>query len=370
MNLSNNMKIAIIIDTLRSGGKERRLVELIKGLHREYQAKIALVLLSKEIHYEEILHMDIDIHYLERKWDKDPTIFNKFYKVCKNFKPEIIQSWDSMSSIYAAPVAKLLNVKFVNAMIYDAPYPFKPWSRKWTRSKITFPLSHAIIGNSQAGLEAYQAPKAKSHLIYNGYDFRRLDYPEPTEKLRTKFKIETENVVGMVATYSHHKDHPTLIQAAQKILEQRDDVTFLCVGGTKGAYKREAEALILDKNKTRVILADAQNPIEPVINLFTMGVLATYTEGISNAIMEYMAMAKPVVATDGGGTKELVRHKETGFLVKREDPEDLATRIVYLLDHPQEATIMGQVGQQRIKDTFNLSKMTSTFNTIYKKLLK
>ena len=48
--------------------------------------------------------------------------------------------------------------------------------------------------------------------------------------------------------------------------------------------------------------------------------LSTFTEGISNSIMEYMALGKPVIATDGGGTKEIVDDGETGFLIGQSDP--------------------------------------------------
>ena len=73
-----------------------------------------------------------------------------------------------------------------------------------------------------------------------------------------------------------------------------------------------------------------------MVNVFDIGVLATHGEGISNSIMEYMALGKPVVASEGGGTCELVQDGITGFLVPRRDPQALAARISQLLDD-QEA---------------------------------
>jgi len=60
-------------------------------------------------------------------------------------------------------------------------------------------------------------------------------------------------------------------------------------------------------------------------------------EGISDAVMEYMALGKPVIATDGGGTKELVIDNSTGYLIKPESAKDLARKILYLLEHHETA---------------------------------
>ena len=106
------MKILYIIDSLTAGGKERRLVELIKGLKDYPDIQCDLAIMSNDIHYRYVFCQDIRIHYLIRKWKKDPKIFLKLYRLCKEFNPDIIHSWGSMPSVYALPIAKILKVKF------------------------------------------------------------------------------------------------------------------------------------------------------------------------------------------------------------------------------------------------------------------
>ena len=62
---------------------------------------------------------------------------------------------------------------------------------------------------------------------------------------------------------------------------------------------------ILHEYSNKFIFLTKQDDIESIINIFDIGILATFTEGISNSIIEYMALAKPVIATDGGGTSEI-----------------------------------------------------------------
>ena len=103
-----------------------------------------------------------------------------------------------------------------------------------------------------------------------------------------------------------------------------------------------------------------------------MGILATNNdinqEGISNSIMEYMALKKPVIATAGGGTNELVLNNITGFLINQKTPQEMQEKIEFLLDNQDIAERMGQKGKERIQQEFNIEKMTNSYLDIYNKL--
>ena len=85
--------------------------------------------------------MDISMHFLIRKCRKDPLIFFRIFKLCREVKPDIIHSWGAMPSIYSFPIASILGIKFINAMIRNAPRKIKIFSKLWIISKITFPFS-------------------------------------------------------------------------------------------------------------------------------------------------------------------------------------------------------------------------------------
>ena len=109
------------------------------------------------------------------------------------------------------------------------------------------------------------------------------------------------------------------------------------------------------------------------MHAFDIGVLLNNTkghgEGISNAIMEYMAAGLPVIATDAGGTPELVKDKISGFLVPAFDPEIVVGKINYLLKNEQIRKEMGQKGRKIIEAEFNLGKMVSSYLNLYQNLL-
>ena len=142
----------------------------------------------------------------------------------------------------------------------------------------------------------------------------------------------------------------------------RSDVVFVAVGDgeTLQASKEMAAGVAAIK-----FLGQRKN-VEEIVETFDVGVLSTFTEGISNSIMEYMALRKPVVATEGGGTKELVVDGETGFLVPPKNPDALAAKIEYLLDNPEIARHMGDAGEARLRRKFSTARMVEETVELYK----
>jgi glycosyltransferase involved in cell wall biosynthesis len=126
-------------------------------------------------------------------------------------------------------------------------------------------------------------------------------------------------------------------------------------------------------NSKRIIFTGIRNDVESIVTIFDIGILLTdlekHGEGISNSIMEYMALGKPVIATDGGGTKELVIDGETGFLIPQKSPKLLAEKIDYLLNNEPLRKRLGTKGKERIQKEFSLDKMVSEHIKLYEELL-
>ncbi len=361
------MRILFITDSLVTGGKERRLTELLKVLTLSSTTEIQLVLMNHDIHYKEVLDLDVKINYIIRKTKKDLSVFRKLYAICKDFNPEILHCWDSMTAFYSLPVCKLLGIKMVNGMVIDSPSKQNIFNKHWLRAKLTFPFSDIIIGNSMAGLSAYNAPMQKSKLIHNGFSFERIANIKPSQLIHDQLGIKTQYVIGMVASFSELKDYKTYFNAAQLLLKKRNNITFVAIGEKTDSFI--AESLIKNDAKQHFRLLGRRTDVESYINIMDICVLSTFTEGISNSILEYMAMGKPVIATSGGGTNEIVVDQETGFLVNPSDPEELALKMELLLNDKILRMKMGKAGKDRIAEHFSIKKMVNEYIDVYHNLL-
>ncbi len=358
-----------------AGGKERRLNELLKKLSSVPGIDFELVLMSKEIHYKNILESDIPIHFLIRSSKKDLSVFRKFYKICKNYRPDIIHCWNSMAAIYSIPAAKILGIKLINGMVVDTPVKRNIINKSWLRARLTFPFSKMIIGNSHAGLEAYKAPANKSLCIYNGMDFTRFKtLKEPSQVLDEIFgKVSTGLfIVGMVAAFEDRKDYATLIKAAVTLVAENEIIRFILVGD--GANFNEIKNSVPICFSNKIIFLGRRPDVESIGNIFDIGVLLTDTrfhgEGISNSIIEYMALGKPVIATRGGGTTEVVIDGINGFLIDPHNNEQLIEKIETLFTQRERGYEMGKVGHKMAVEKFDATVMSNHYIESYDKLIK
>jgi len=314
------MRILLLTNNLWAGGKERRLVALIKGFLKYPDIELHLVTFSDRIHYKEIFELGVPITILKRVPKQNPLVFYRFFKLCKKWKPDLIHSWSSMSSIWAIPTSSLLRIKLINGNIADAPSGMNIFDKRLFRARLTFPFSNVIVGNSLAGLDAYNVPKSKRVCIYNGFDINRISNLEEEQTIREKFAI----------------------------------------------YQR----MIPDKFASRFVFTGLQINVESIVNIFDIGVLSTYSEGISNAILEYMALEKPTVATLGGGTVETIENGKTGFLIPQASPQTMVDKLNYLLENESEMKKMGMLAKQRLESVFGIQNMMNAYYELYVKTNK
>ncbi len=363
------MKVLFIIDSLKSGGKERRLVSLLEGFYSYKDIDMELVTLSDEIHYKSILKTDIKIHFLKRDLRKDLGLLSKFNKILNSFNPDLVHCWDNIAAIHFAPICKIKKIPFVNSMITAAPYTNR-LSKRYFTNAISYPFSEVILSNSQSGLDNLFVPKKKQKVIYNGFNFDRIENLRDKESTYREFKIDKEKlIIGMVASFTNHKDYTTLLRAA-KLLKDKFSIVMIGDGENMEEMKKLAKELSLEN----VYFLGRQTDVESIVNIFDVGVLLSNTdvhgEGISNAIIEYMALGKPVIATDGGGTNELVINEVTGFLIEHKKPEHFFEKVVYLTQNPKIARQMGENGKKRIKEYFTIDKMVSETYKLYTKTIQ
>lgn len=355
------------IDKLSAGGKERQCVELVKYLAARGDYTVCIVTMEANLFYTELQSLPrVHVVHMPRYIKHDPTLFWRFLRLCWRLRPAAITAWHPMAAIFSLPAARLLRIKLMSAIIQDAPAVLTPTLKR--RSTLIFALSDSIIGNSAAGIQVYQPPAKKTALIYSAYDLARLSRPPDPHYLRRAFAIHTQYIVGMVATFSQFKDQPTLIAAAAIVLAQRNDVTFVMIGG--GPTLPACRALVPPGQAANIrITGEVAVPTEDLVAGFDIGVLITFTEGISNSIMEYMILGKPVVATDGGGTCELVLNGESGLLVPPRDAAAVAAALLRLLDDGSCRHAMGARGRRRIESEFSADHVFKRYCAEYDRLL-
>lgn len=361
------MKILFFLESLHAGGKERRSVELMRYLKKQPENDILLVLTEDEIHYEEVHHIDVNITVLKRKGIKyDPSLFMRFMKVCRSFRPDLIHAWGKMATFYAIPSKLMLGIPLVSSLIADSSRSYGSFSRYAALLRTNLFFSDAILSNSYAGLDSYRIRSGKAKVIYNGVSLTRFHISPDISAVRKELGIRTKFVVVMVASFSLFKDYDLFADVASEMLRKRDDVSFVAIGDGPelGRIRNRIEA----EKITNLILAGRRKDVENIVAASDIGLLCTKKEGISNSIIEYMALGKPVIVTDiDGGSRELVVEGETGYCIRR-DRDEIVKLINKLLNDTELASALGNNGKKRIEKYFSIDKMGAEFSSLYRKL--
>ena len=243
------------------------------------------------------------------------------------------------------------------------------FSKDWLRSKLTFPFSRLIVANSHAGLNAFHASHRKSRVIYNGYDFGRNANLLDPSLLRVKYKLTGKIVITMIAGFYQRKDYETFCRTAEKLKSGHEDLVFMAIGDgyNQGYYKSKYGQL------QNLLLTGKIEDVESYVNMCDIGVLLSnpkvHKEGISNSLMETMAFGKPVIATKGGGTNELIEDGVSGILIEPGSVADFENALFRILNDPDFARQLGDSAKIRIQEMFSIQKMVQSTIEIYSEVL-
>lgn len=328
-----------------------------------------VVLMKKEIHYEKFITLGIPYRIIDRKYfKKHPKPFFEFYRICKSFNPDVIHTWGSMVTFYALPCKLFLKKPLLNFQIQNAPESLSRFSFDRIISGPNFFFSDVIVANSQAGMNVYGIKKKHAKVIYNGIVMDRIENLLPPAEVKGKYKIHTKYLVVMSARFSPTKKNNLFVEIANYICDQRDDISFFSLGDGDSSIYESCQALI--KYPDRIKLPGRIDDVENIVNASDLGVLFTHGEGISNSIMEYMALGKPVIAHGIGGTKEIIQDEVSGLLINNDSVIEIAGKIIGLIDDHERSEKMGLVGKRIIEEQFTIDRMGLEFEKIYKGLLQ
>lgn len=352
------------------GGKERQLFYLIRELSSIYS--IQLIILNKSIHFKGLYTLPIKMVTIDQNQKYAIRSIAKINKCLKEFKPDIMHHYDIVSQLISIPYILWYHPYVINGSIRYAGNLKKTILFR-VLQKIAYKTADKIISNSKMGLGVEGFENSKNALvIHNGIDKYNINNSSGETPLVNKY-IETPRKFNfvMVGRFYDLKDYVTYIRSAIILLKDKHDVGFYCIGdGPSLAKAKEEAGSYLDNG---IYFLGQRNDVQDLLKYFDVGVLLNDTnghaEGISNAIMEFMAAGLPVIATNAGGTPEIMQNEITGYLVPAFDENYVANRMAAFMDSPELKSNMGKNGKKRIENDFSILKMVEAYNSLYEDMM-
>ncbi len=301
----------------------------------------------------------------------------KVAKLIDRYGIEIIQC-QGLIHVLLAYLARLLANAHPIIVTYFHAFPSDTeMIRKVTLSVMTKCADMILPVSRQTRdlLTGYGVPRGKLTVVYNTLNYRLFNEIEERPLTQSAqeilHKIKQRTFIVYAAQLVDRKDHETLLRAMQCVLESHQLTLVITHDGSlRNRLKELANNLGIARN---VIFAGRVEEYESIIQLMArqcFGVVTSKAETFCHAIIEPMALGKPVITSPVGIAEEVVVEGETGYLFQISDYSMLAERIEHLLDNPQEVLRMGQNAQALVANKFSVERISKCLVGIYAGLLR
>ncbi len=304
----------------------------------------------------------------------DFLAFLKLYKLLKHGKYDLVHTHSSKPGIIGRLAAKAAGIKCIVHTVQG--FAFHEHSSNVQiflvrlLEKLAGMASHKVIfvnsKDRDIASKMKLVPNQKMVTIHNGVDLNQFN---SANGLKNGNGIKKNGaMVGMVARLWEQKAPQDYIASIPKVVAKMPDAKFLVIGDgpLETELKKMSDKLGIEKN---VQFLGWRQDINDLLKVIDVVVLPSLWEGLPVAILEAMALSKPIVATNIKGNNELVVHGETGYLVKPGNPEEISSYVLKLLNDQPLAKKMGRLGYSRVKEKFALNKIVEQTSSLYENLL-
>ena len=382
--LGRPLRVVHLITRLIIGGAQENTLHTVEDQHQLFGDEVSLISgpgLGPEGSLEAraseggypvhlIPELRRSLHPL-RDWNS----YREIIRLLQEIQPDIVHTHSSKAGIIGRAAAAKLGIPAVHT-IHGAAFHFgqsqiayriyqlaERFASRWTHHFIS-----VADDMTDQYVHARVASRDQFTTILSGFDVEPyLNPPRSREAVRRELGLQpNEIVVGKIARLFHLKGHEFLISAAPSIIRACPQVRFLLVGD--GILRKEFEERIAKLGLTNRFVFTGLVPPTRIPELIQAMDIVAHTsqwEGLARVLPQALIAAKPVVAYDVGGAREVVIAGATGYLLPRDSIEPLATAIVRLASDPEQRAKYGAEGRRRFTEQFRHQTMTSRIRQVY-----
>jgi len=361
-------KIMFVISRMDVGGAEQIFRELAIGLARGGKFyDVTLVCLYERGRLAEGLdEKGVRVYEGVMKDRFDIAGFLRFIGILRKVRPDILYTAGQILSQAAAAAGAIfvkIPVKIIGFHSHDLAH--RPLYKLFI-DKISILSADKIVCVSESQKRHIVINKKLKpemvKVIHNGVDISRF---KPGKKTVDRDRV----IIGRVGSLRKEKGLDVLLSAAPEVLRCCPSAYFLIVGdgSENGMLQELAKKLGISKS---VDFLGERNDVEKIIPSFDIACSSSRTENFPVSMLEYMSCGKGIVATAVGGVPEIIKDRVNGLLVKSECPEDLAEKLIYMIENKELRESMGMNGRRMAEECFTLDKMVENYKEFFKEMQK
>jgi len=354
-----NIKIIHIISSFRRGGRERQLATILNHTDQiKYPSKVIYFKNSTLNYFDEYKLKDKAILIASGSFG---SRLLELHRLLKKEKPDVVYTWGNLESVFLLLLNPFHPYIFINGSIRHGirSHKFSHYFRT-----IILKLSKIVVANSKSGLKANHL--RRGHVLYNGVEEKFIGMLSIKEKKSIRQALlnidHNYTLLISVANLVPYKDYFSVISVLKKIKDKGYKFYYLIFG--EGPLRTQIEEKIIEYGLTYHIKMFGNVPnMQYYFQLADIFIHSSKGEGCSNAILEAMAAGLPIIASNTGGTCEIVTNKN-GFLFEYKNSKELFDKLKYCLDNLRLCRQMGIASIKIIKESFSAATMIENYYKI------
>ena len=360
------VNVCFIIDRLSRAGTETQLLALIRHLDRDRVRPTLCLLNGTDQESQSLLPTDcptLELRLRRLASLTSPAAALRLTAFWRRNRVSVVQTYFLDSSYFAVPLARACGIPHVIQVRNNSGYWLTPAHRRIGR--IIGRLAHYTLTNSndarRAVVETQGVTHDRVHVIKNGVDLERFATLPPPNTSRPLVRV------GTVANLRQVKNIDGLIRVAADICRNDSRVRFEVAGDGEQRLELETQVRAAGLGD-RFTLRGSVSNVPGFLGSLDVAVLPSHSESMSNALLEYMAAGRAIVATDVGANADVVRDELEGLIVPSRNNGAMESAINRLLNDPPLARRLGAAAKIRAEREYSRLSMVRRFEDFYDSL--
>jgi glycosyltransferase involved in cell wall biosynthesis len=370
------IRVVYCIDNMQVGGTELNALRTAERLDRRRFSVSVVCIRDNGPLMARYKEAGIPVHSFPMTSLLGPKALKQAIRLIRLFRSErtdVVHSHDAYTSVYGTLCARIAGVRGVIASRRSWYSPHLQ-GRILRANRLAYRFADRVVGNSPSVSRLVESEggvtAARIVTIPNFLDeaaFEPMPVAERRRQLDELGVPEFAFVVGIVARLSPVKDHATLLRAIASLRDQIHGLHCVLIGD--GPERAAIESLATTLGIRDIVHLAGERTQPPNLHwLFDVSVLCSTSEAFPNSVLEAMAAARPVVATDVGGTPDAVHQGTTGLLVPPSQSSRLADAILRLYQEPALRAKLGNAASAAARAGYSASAVIGQVEALYTRL--
>ena len=379
--MNERLRILYVLHSLNGGGSEILTNRVVRALPSDQFDCAIIGLRPGGATFEGIQSKGVRLYTFGHVAGLKPDYVLKLRALIRQERPDVVNTHHVAPLLYTWMALRLLRRRpFHLHTVHVLP---EIHGRHGSLSRKAVRLYHFLLkrvdhvvcvsqGERERLMQVPGLPASALTAIPNGIDLEKFLPLPASPELRHELGIPPDvHIITNIGVVRAQKNQQGLVKAFHHLLAHRQDVVLLLVGGpaADGADLRATEGLVRSLGLgEKVLFLGHRGDVLRILALTDVYVQPSLYEGLPLSVLEAMAMQRAIVATDVGGSNELIRDGVTGLLVPPGDPQAICEAVLRLLADPALRTTLGAKARELVSKDYSESCMIRRYETLYRAL--